>query len=134
MHYKRVFQERRGKASCGRRWLFTENCGNLLHMNKEQHAEALRRAIAEKRLSRAVVADYAEVGERTVTNWTTAKTMPSDRERVRLRELLGDYEATAGGDAVEMAVRRSQLIEWRQDAVISTYKKHLYEQAREEAV
>ena len=40
----------------------------------------------------------------------------------------------AGGDPVEVAVRGSSLVEWRQDDTIAHYKRHLYEQAREEAV
>ena len=99
-------------------------------MEKAEHGTRLKTAMAAKGLDRVTVADYVGVGVRTVTNWTTGKTLPSDRERARLRGLLGPYDQA--GDPVELAVRGSELIEWRQDAVISTYKRHLHEQHGEE--
>lgn len=57
--------------------------------------------------------------------------MPTLAERELIRTLLGPYDAE--GDAVEVAVRRSSLVKWRQDAVISEYEKHRYEQGKEVA-
>ena len=85
--------------------------------------------MARRGLKRADVAGYVEVATRTVTNWTTGQTMPSAIERERLRDLLGDYDAI--GDPVEVAIRQSELHEWRQDAVLSEYKRHLYQQRAE---
>lgn len=97
---------------------------------KRAHGLRLKAAIAEKGLSRTEVADYVGTSERTVTNWRSGKTMPSDAEKVRLRELLGPYDYP--GDPVEVAVRSSALIDWRQDAVLSVYKRNLHEQAGDE--
>lgn len=98
-------------------------------MDKAEHAARLRTAMAERRLSRTTVADAVEVKVRTVTNWTTGETLPAEQDRIKLRNLLGPYDQT--GDPVEVAIRRSGLSEWRQDILIGTYKKHLYEQGEE---
>lgn len=75
--------------------------------------------------------DVVGVSGRTVRNYENDKTMPDLATLTRLRELLGEFDVE--GDPVESAVRQSRLIEWRQNAVITEYQKHLYEQAREEA-
>jgi transcriptional regulator with XRE-family HTH domain len=95
-------------------------------MDKVQHGLRLKAAMAAKGLGREDVATAAGVKPRTVTNWTRGATMPSDKERVLLRRLVGEYDSA--GDPVEVAVRGSELQEWRQDAVLSTYKRHLHEQ------
>lgn len=100
-------------------------------MDKQEHGKRLAAAMASRGFGRQVVADATGRRERTVTNWTRGKTMPSDKERVALRRLLGDYDSP--GDPVEVAVRHSELTDWRQDAVLSTYKRNLYEQRGEEA-
>ena len=53
---------------------------------------------------------------------------PALRELIRAE--LGDFDAE--GDPVEIAVRRSRLIEWRQGDVITTYQRHLFEQDQAE--
>lgn len=99
-------------------------------MNKAQHGAKLRAAMAEQGYSRDTIADVTDVGVRTVTNWTTGKTMPSDTERAKLRRLLGTYDDP--GDPVEAAIRRSELVEWRQDTVVGFYKRNLSEQREDE--
>ena len=104
--------------------------GNLRHccgMDKAEHGRRLAAAMGSQRKGRQEVADWAGVKVRTVTNWSTGATMPSAPERDALRRLLGPYDVE--GDAVEVAVRSSDLIEWRQDAVLSVYKRHMHEQA-----
>lgn len=101
-------------------------------MDKQEHGTALKAAMARQGLDRQVVADAAGVGVRTVTNWTTGATLPSAREREVLHRLLGQYDQ--GGDPVEVAVRGSELTEWRQDAVLSFYKRNLHEQRAEAAM
>lgn len=98
-------------------------------MDKQQHGLRLKAAMAAQGKDRSVVADAVGVKVRTVTNWTSGATMPSDREREALRRLLGRYDDM--GDPVEVAVRQSELHEWRQDAVLSTYKRNLHEQRGE---
>lgn len=101
-------------------------CGTLAHMDKVDHGLRLKAAIAARGSNRQEVADYAGVDKRTVTNWTSGKTMPSDTERATLRRLFPGYDDP--GDAVEVAIRHSELSEWRQDTVVGFYKRHLSEQ------
>lgn len=100
-------------------------------MDKHTHGRLLAEAMTRQRVNRQVVGDLVGKGARTVTNWTAGKTMPTLAERELLRGLLGHYDAE--GDAVEVAVRQSELVKWRQDAVISEYEKHRYEQGKEVA-
>lgn len=74
--------------------------------------------------------DVVGVSGRTIRNYEIGKTRPDVATLDKLREAVGDL---AGGDPVEAAVRTSSLVEWRQDDTIAHYKRHLYEQAREEA-
>lgn len=97
-------------------------------MEKDEHARLLARAIRVRGLDRSTVANYANVKPRTVTNWTSGTTFPSERERDRLRSLLGPYDSE--GDAVEVAVRMSGLEPFRQTRVILAYQEQLYEQER----
>lgn len=87
--------------------------------------------MAARGYDRQVIADATGVQLRTVTNWTSGSTMPSAIERNALRQLLGEYDAV--GDQVEIAVKSSELHDWRQDAVLSFYKRNLHEQRGEEA-
>lgn len=98
-------------------------------MDKAEHGAKLRAAMAARGFDRAVVADAVGVNVRTVTNWTTGATMPPDKDRVALVKLFGDYATE--GDEVEVAVRSSELHQWRQNAVIAEYQRHLFEQQRE---
>lgn len=100
-------------------------------MDKAEHGRRLKGAMATQAKGRDLVADYTGVKVRTVTNWTSGATMPSDKERAALRRLLGNYDDP--GDPVEVAVRQSELREWRQDAVLSVYKRNLHEQRSEVA-
>lgn len=98
---------------------------------KRRHGEQLARAMSLAGVGNQTVADATGSSVRTVTNWKTGRTMPSERERDVLRRLLGPYDLP--GDPVEIAVRGSELSEWRQDAVLSFYKRNLHEQRAEEA-
>lgn len=113
------------------RWHFLANFGSLWHMDKGVHGPLLKAAMARKGYGRQVVADYVGVGERTVTNWTTAKTKPSDREQLKLRELLGPYDSD--GDPVEVALANSGLADFRQSRVLSLYQELLHEQRRDDS-
>jgi len=98
-------------------------------MDKSEHGQLLRRAIKVRGLSRTTVADATNVKPRTVTNWTSGETMPSERERDALRALLGPYDTE--GDAVEVALAMSELADFRRSRVLSVYQEQLHEQARE---
>jgi transcriptional regulator with XRE-family HTH domain len=95
-------------------------------MDKKAHGAALKAAMAVRGLNRQAIADATGVEVRTVTNWTSGQTKPSPREYEVLHRILGQYDH--GGDPVEAAVRGSELTEWRQDAVLSFYKRNLHEQ------
>jgi hypothetical protein len=111
--------------------VFLGNFRQTLHMDKAEHGLRLKGAMAAQGKDRQVVADWTGVKVRTVTNWTSGATMPSDKERAALRRLLGEYDTA--GDPVEVALRQSELNEWRQSDVLTTYKRHLYEQRGEVA-
>lgn len=98
-------------------------------MNKQEHGTRLKAAMGLRRMSREDVALITGVKPRTVTNWTSGATMPSEAEKAALRKVLGDYDAA--GDPVIVALSQSELVEWRQDAVKSTYKRHLSDQREE---
>ena len=98
-------------------------------MDKVEHGRRLKAAMGSRGYDRQVVADATGVNKRTVTNWTSGSTMPSGLEREHLRRLLPGYDSQ--GDPVEVAVRSSELTEWRKDAVLSFYKRNLHEQQAE---
>ena len=98
--------------------------------DKVEHGLKLKAAMARAGIDRTRVADFVDVGVRTVTNWTTGKTMPSARERVLLHDLLGEYDHA--GDPVEVAIRQSDLAPFRQTKVIGFYQEQVYEQGREQ--
>lgn len=100
-------------------------------MTKEEHAAKLRAAMSVLGLDRRAVSDATGRNVRTVTNWTTAATMPSEAERASLRQLLGPYDEA--GDAVELAIRASGLTYDRQLAVLSLYERLLREQGQDRA-
>lgn len=86
--------------------------------------------MAARRKSREDVATVVNREVRTITNWTSGKTMPSDAERVLMRGLLGDYDNP--GDPVEVALLDSELTEDRQYDVLGYYKRRLREQRQEQ--
>lgn len=100
-------------------------------MDKRTHGLRLKAAMAANGIGRQAIAEATAVKVRTVTNWTSGATMPTERELVTLRKLLGPYDSM--GDPVEVAIRASDLDEWRQDAVLSFYKRNLHEQRAEAA-
>ena len=99
-------------------------------MDKQEHGTRLGRAIRLRGLSRTTVADAANVKPRTVTNWTSGETMPSERERDALRSLLGPYDSE--GDPVEVALAMSGLADFRRSRVLSVYQEQMHEQRRED--
>jgi transcriptional regulator with XRE-family HTH domain len=98
---------------------------------KQAHGRRLVTAMARKPISNQTLADLLEVDPKTIGNWRNGRTMPSPEQLVRLEKALGPYNVE--GDPVEVAVRQSELHDWRQDDVLSTYKRHLHEQRREVA-
>lgn len=95
-------------------------------MDKAEHGRRLRTAMAGRGLERKDVSAAVNVAERTITNWTTGKTMPSERERIALRRLFPGYDDP--GDPVEIAIMSSDLTEDRRYALVGTYKRLLREQ------
>lgn len=99
---------------------------------KKRHAKLLRDAIAGDPARRSLVMDATGRGYRTVGNWIsrTSPTMPSEKEKQAIRDVLGDYDAE--GDAVERAVFASELTVDRAYEVVGFYQRQLRLQ-REEA-
>lgn len=98
---------------------------------KQAHGRRLVAAMARKPISVQTLADLLEVNVKTVGNWRSGRTMPDPQDLVKLERALGPYNVE--GDAVEIAVRQSELQDWRQNLVIGEYQRHLYEQRREVA-
>lgn len=125
---KEGFLVQRGKRAFRGKVLFCEDSGRICRMDKPTHAAKLRAAMATRGFERAVIVDALNVNPRTVTNWTTGKTMPSDRERAVLRTLMPGYDNP--GDPVELAILGSDdLTEDRRYALLSHYKRLLREQS-----
>lgn len=95
-------------------------------MDKAEHGARLRAAMGAKNIDRGGVSDATGRAVRTVTNWTTGKTMPDPAERAALRQLFPGYDDP--GDAVEVAVMGSGLTEDRKYFLIGTYKRLMREQ------
>lgn len=126
-----VFCKWRQVDTQGVLWIFLGFSGTLLGMDKAEHGRLLKAAMARKGHDRAAIAEWTDVKPRTVTNWTSGSTEPNSAQKEALRRLLGPYDQA--GDAVELALRASSLVKWRQDRVISEYERQVHEQRREEA-
>lgn len=98
-------------------------------MDKATHAAKLRAAMASRGADRSAVVGATGVAVRTVTNWTTGKTMPSNTERAALRRLFPGYDEP--GDPVEVSIMGSGLTEDRKYALVGEYKRMLREQGAE---
>ena len=94
-----------------------------------QRLQAARKAAGYR--TQEALGDAIGVSGKTIRNYEGSRTRPDAGTLVNLRRLLGEFDVQ--GDPVEVAVRQSELIEWRQDAVLSTYKRNLHEQREERA-
>lgn len=95
-------------------------------MDKAEHGARLRAAMGARKVDRQGVVDATGRSKRTVTNWTTGTTMPTEFERGVLRQLFPGYDDP--GDPVEVAIMQSKLTEDRQYMLVGTYKRMLREQ------
>lgn len=101
-------------------------------MEKAEHGERLKVAMARRGFGRKDVAAAANVGVRTVTNWTAGETLPPPREREVLRKIFVGYDDP--GDPIEVAVMSStELTEDRKHTLIGYYKRLLREQYTDDA-
>lgn len=104
-------------------------------MNDAALGERIRRLREQRRWSQQQLGDLLGVSTKSVSNWERGRNIPRNSMGA-LSELFGvDIEAPAAGpaDPVEVALRQSELREWRQDRVLSEYKRNLYEQRTEAA-
>lgn len=100
-------------------------------MEKAEHAERLRAAMAARSMSNEALAAAVGVRTRSVTNWRTASNLPLPAEREKLRRLFPGYDAP--GDPVEVAIMSAaNLTEDRRYALVGTYKRLLREQSEGE--
>lgn len=95
-------------------------------MEKVEHGRLLARAMRIADLSRQQVADLTGRQVRTVTNWTTGSTEPTEQEKSMLRAMVGPYDLYP--DLVVFALHLSSLTDDRADTVAGYYKRHLREQ------
>lgn len=107
----------------------------------ETLGERIKRLREVRRLSQPELAAALGVSTKTVSNWENNRNDPRSSLGA-LREFFGrsfdqgatgEDAAAGGGDEVEAAIRRSTLVRWRQNAVITEYERQLHEQRREEA-
>lgn len=95
-------------------------------MEKAEHGRLLARAMRIADLSRHQLADLTGRQVRTVTNWTTGATEPSEQEKAMLRSRVGPYDLYP--DLVVFALHISGLTDDRADTVAGYYKRHVREQ------
>jgi hypothetical protein len=125
-----ITKQRACAARCRAVRYFCRSSAIVCRMEKREHGKRLASAMARKQVGREALADLVEKKPRTITNWTSGTTMPDDIDREKLRNFFPGYDAE--GDPVEVAIRSSDLQDWRQDAVLSFYKRNLHEQRSEQ--
>lgn len=76
--------------------------------------------------SQEALGDALGVSGRTIRNWEGDAYPVPGEYREALTKLVGNVFAE--GDPVEVAIAQSELVDWRQDAVRSVYRKNLAEQ------
>lgn len=107
-------------------------------MTDETLGERIKRLREAQRWTQEMLADRLGVSTKTVGNWERGRNDPRSSVGA-LRQVFGRaFDAgaqfeDAATDPVEAALRASELIEWRQDAVLSVYKRNLHEQREERA-
>lgn len=95
----------------------------------------IKRLREQRRWTQEQVGDALGVHPKTVSNWESGRNVPRSSLGA-LEKLFGDA-LTADSeilDPVEAAIRASELHEWRQDRVLSEYKRNLHEQRAEAAM
>ena len=113
-------------AVSGRALAFQGKLRQSVVMDKQEHASRLRAAMAKRGASNEDVAAYTQSSTRSVINWRGGANLPLPADREKLRRLFPGYDEP--GDLVLAALSQSELVEWRRDAVRSTYRRHLSEQ------
>lgn len=81
-------------------------------------------------MSNQALADLLAVNIKTVGNWRNGETMPSAADQLRLEALFPGY-TLAASDPFRAALMASPLDEWRRQAVLAEYQRHLFEQERQ---
>lgn len=96
--------------------------------------DRIRRLREQRRWSQQQLADALRVSTKTVSNWERGRNDPRNSLGA-IEQLFGvDLSAEpAVAEPVEAAVRASELHEWRQDEVLSVYKRNLQQQRAERA-
>lgn len=101
-------------------------------MDRHEHADALRQAMAERQVGRQAIADATGKTYRSVSYWISREnpTLPSEADRATLRRLLGPYDQAT--DPVERAILMSDLTQDRKHGLIGFYLRLRREQELEE--
>lgn len=95
-------------------------------MDDVEYGQRLQVARKAKGLTQTALGDLIGRGSSMIRAYETGKVAVDPALRAELRRHLGSFDEE--GDAVELAVRQSRLIGWRQSDVITTYQRHLFEQ------
>lgn len=109
--------------------LFLPDASTIGHMNDTFGArlQAARKRAGFK--TQAQLGDLVGRDAKSIRNYETNKHRPPPDVLDALRNALGAFDAE--GDPVEVALRQSELIKWRQDEVLSVYERNLHEQRKE---
>jgi transcriptional regulator with XRE-family HTH domain len=95
-------------------------------MDDREYGSRLQVARRAKGWTQQELADVIGRSSRMVRLYEKGEVSVDPALRRVLSDHLGDFDAE--GDPVEVAVRRSRLVAWRQSDVVSTYQRHLFEQ------
>lgn len=95
-------------------------------MDDVEYGERLQVARKAKGWTQAELGDVIGRSSRMVREYETGRRPVETALRDEIRRHLGDFDAE--GDPVELAVKRTRLVEWRKSDVITTYQRHLFEQ------
>lgn len=95
-------------------------------MDDAEYGERLKVARKAKGWTQRDLGDLINRSSRMIRDYENGSRAVEPPLRAEIRRHLGDFDAE--GDPVELAVKRTRLVEWRKSDVITTYQRHLFEQ------
>jgi transcriptional regulator with XRE-family HTH domain len=93
----------------------------------ETTGERIKRLREERRWTQKKLAAKLEVSSKTISNWERGENMPRGSIGA-LEKVFAETIAGTETDPVEEAIKASPLVDWRQDLVLSAYRRNLREQ------
>lgn len=98
-------------------------------MDDEQYGDLLRVTRKSQGWSQRELAEAVGYSERQIRSFEKGAHV-SQALRAKFRTYLGEFDVT--GDPVEIAIDKSELIQWRKSDLKTAYQRHLFEQAEAE--